>query len=322
MVIQSTASGGTGIRKGMVLVHGAGHFIPTDAQFVEDKIAGFVDHGINFRAAFYTDVPNSPFNDAVAHAVALRNEFLHTALLATLAALPTPTLVGAFATLSPDLLHAALTYMTQPGTPLYNLLAQYTVPGPVQQAFSQLQTLMQVIPGQSSPAQPAGTAAANTMDINCVIWEVLHYLFDPNTNQRLRALVQPTIDEAVAECDEVVLVSHSLGTVISYDILRNAPATYKGKISNWFTLGCPLGKVASAIPTFQQLGNISYYTVKRWYNFYAAKDLVASPIGPVLAREQSYLIHDVFMDFGADPLAAHDYLHNDETLIYISQTMI
>ncbi len=80
--------------------------------------------------------------------------------------------------------------------------------------------------------------------------DVHHYLFDANFSPRpgeeyqvqehIRRLFVEQLKKDSAACDGAhVVVSHSMGTVISYDCLKNVPDC--PRISGYMTLGSPLG---------------------------------------------------------------------------------
>jgi hypothetical protein len=96
-------------------------------------------------------------------------------------------------------------------------------------------------------------------------------------NDRLRELAIDRVAEAVNEAnDEIVLLGHSLGSVVAYDFVRNRPG---GSIRGFMTLGAPLGlptmlrRIAS--PQFPE-------RAARWANFFESRDFVT---GGVRLRE-------------------------------------
>lgn len=118
--------------------------------------------------------------------------------------------------------------------------------------------------------------------------------------------------------DDIVLVSHSLGTLVAFDVLHDC-ADAINRISYWVTMGCPLAKV-QRLGKRGDLGHIGYQTIRRWYNIYDTTDIVANALGP-LFPSMNYFLYDIFVDVAKDPLPAHDYMTNPETLDILAAIM-
>lgn len=84
-------------------------------------------------------------------------------------------------------------------------------------------------------------------------------------------IVRDEIDSIVAEkipAEPVVVVGHSLGSVVAYHILRNRATS----VPHFVTLGCPLGIQTIA----RRLAPLRYPAqVGSWVNFYDERDVVA-----------------------------------------------
>jgi hypothetical protein len=127
--------------------------------------------------------------------------------------------------------------------------------------------------------------------------EAYYYLFDKEykradgvtfqVRRDLRKKLTDTLAAASAKADKVILVSHSMGTIIAYDVLRNCPDCVQ--VDTLITLGSPLGvrEVQDELIAVdarqidfpaEKLGN--------WINIY-------DPLDPVC---------------GADPRFANDFL--------------
>lgn len=150
------------------------------------------------------------------------------------------------------------------------------------------------------------------------IEEVIAYVFNLNTAPQIRERVRATLDQAAEEFDEIVLVSHSLGTVVAFDILSQDADKYK--IAQWFTLGCPLAKLVKTRVREADLGAIKTQNVARWWNVYDTNDFVADVIGAYFHRED-FRVHDIFVEVAPTMPAAHDYLANQETQIMLADAM-
>ena len=98
----------------------------------------------------------------------------------------------------------------------------------------------------------------------------------------IRTGVQNTLHDALRLVDaaspsnRTIIVSHSQGTIISYDVLREAGASYQG-LKTWITMGCPLGKYLRFPLNWggQQWGMPGQV---RWLNLFDRKDLVGKEL--------------------------------------------
>lgn len=162
--------------------------------------------------------------------------------------------------------------------------------------------------------QARGIATASFLGIDGAIFdtikEVVVYLFDPDPAQKIQARVIAALDQAAAEFDEIVLVAHSLGTVVAFDALKQFAPRYK--IAAWFTLGCPLGKLVKTRVRTSDLGAIPAGPIARWHNLYDTNDIVADVIGSFL-HTPAFRIHDIFVEVAPTMPGAHDYFLNPET---------
>ncbi|WP_295432894.1 hypothetical protein [uncultured Thiodictyon sp.] len=89
-----------------------------------------------------------------------------------------------------------------------------------------------------------------------------------------RAGVKSEINKIVAadltDTEPMVVVGHSLGSVVGYSVLREDPRTLK--VPLYLTVGCPLG----VRPIRDQFRPLKFPTpAKAWYNAYDDRDVVA-----------------------------------------------
>lgn len=127
--------------------------------------------------------------------------------------------------------------------------------------------------------------------------EAYYYLFDKEYTRsgdgarfRVRATLRQRLLDALAlaagKADKTILVSHSMGTMIAYDVLRNCPQC--PPVDTLITLGSPLG-VEEVQDELKAPGastvDFPAATLARWINVY-------DPLDPVC---------------GADPRFANDY---------------
>ncbi len=327
-------------RKGkvMVLVHGAGHFTVGDFKHVLEEVKRRTGHAIAGLPALYTDVPSSaPLakaaqekpSESIDFAAKFRKEFVRDALIRAFGDVSAPALLNNVTSVPPHVMdHAELERQIHSASDVE-----------IQSATMTLARAYPEVPISKWMSQITASVPRG-IDVNTTIWETWHYLFDENVRTRIMGLVKNKLDSAHQQYEEVVLVSHSLGTVITFEILRDQADSY-GKISQWFTLGCPLAKLsraeqffnsesnlASAKARFQNLGAISDKNVGWWLNLYDVGDLIADVLGPRLARTvpsnvhtDGYLIHDLFVKVGTDPMSSHDYFRSGDTLDMIARVM-
>jgi hypothetical protein len=126
--------------------------------------------------------------------------------------------------------------------------------------------------------------------------EAYYFLFDKEyvrsdgakfmVRQELRSRLLRELAAAHALAEKVVVVSHSMGTMVAYDVLRNAPEC--PPVDTLFTLGSPLG--IREVQDELVAANADHVdfpaaTLERWINVY-------DPLDPIC---------------GADPHLANDY---------------
>lgn len=140
-------------------------------------------------------------------------------------------------------------------------------------------------------------ALADTID------EVVQYVFNRTAASRIQARVKKSFDQA-KKFDEIVIVSHSLGTVVAFDVLKQFANQYN--VTQWFTMGCPLVKLLKARIRPSDVGQISEMHIARWYNLYDTNDFVSDVIGAFFNVPGLY-IHDIFVDNAPAMPGAHDY---------------
>lgn len=314
--------------KVLVLIHGAGHFDENYQDWVVAQIQRRLNRPIVCLAVRYSPIIENPGragtlaraggNDSTAQFQnAFQYEFAREALLRALASMGTGQLFGIIST------QAAPAELKL----LNDLLAQFQTPQAAQIRSSLLSELGHLFPGvplgdwlmKLIVPRNAVDAARDLakIDLPGIIREVALYLGNTSVREQIKAELKTRLEQAT-RYDEIVLVSHSLGAIIAFDVLRECADAY-GSIAAWFTLGCPLQKVARiGYPT--DLGKISSATVHAWFNLYDTTDIVAGPIGPLFAAAR-YPLYDVFVDVGLDPMGSHDYFRDSPTLDLIAREM-
>lgn len=162
-----------------------------------------------------------------------------------------------------------------------------------------------------APPQTVPRAATEAAELEIASWlpapvkqaiikraamEAYYFLFDKeyvrNDGERfqvrreLRNRLLTCLDQARQKSDKIVLVTHSMGTIVAYDVLRNCPVC--PPVDTLFTLGSPLGIKEvqdELIATGKQRMDFPAATLGRWINVY-------DPLDPIC---------------GADPRFANDY---------------
>jgi hypothetical protein len=142
----------------------------------------------------------------------------------------------------------------------------------------------------------------------------------------VRTAVQQVVHDKLAEAHRVapgvpiVLATHSQGTIISYDVLRQAGGSYP-QLRTWITQGSPLGKYL----TLFQWGaeRLGIPTTLRWLNLWDAEDLVGKALDPlVLWQDRGWddlRPLDVQVDNVRRAHDAHDHWHNPEVVAHIKE---
>jgi hypothetical protein len=102
---------------------------------------------------------------------------------------------------------------------------------------------------------------------------VAAYLGDKAYAAKMRKVLRDQLKVAQASGKPIVLVSHSLGSVIAYDVLRKLDF----EIARWYTVGCPLDKLVRIRARTSRLGKIPR-VVASWHNLYDTHDWVANEL--------------------------------------------
>ena len=110
-----------------------------------------------------------------------------------------------------------------------------------------------------------GASSASILLVTRDVYKYLNYI-------GVRDSVESGIIMAVNNDQEAVIVSHSLGTVVAYNILQREGRSRKWKIPLFLTLGSPLGITAIR----RAISPIKHPSVvRKWFNAFDEKDLVA-----------------------------------------------
>jgi hypothetical protein len=110
------------------------------------------------------------------------------------------------------------------------------------------------------------------------------YLTNYETGSAIRSRLQQHLEPSLRSGDDVCLVSHSMGCIVSYDVLwkYSRMSEYEGirnrKISSWITLGNPLGEPGVQENLYDAKVDASGRfptNIEHWTNIAAHDDFVA-----------------------------------------------
>ncbi len=117
--------------------------------------------------------------------------------------------------------------------------------------------------------------------------EAYYFLFDKEfvrkdgrrsqVRAELRERLKDTLKTAREQADKVVVISHSMGTMIAYDVLRNCPDS--SHVDVLFTLGSPLGikEVQDELAATGDGVDFPAAKLGAWFNFYDPLDPICGP---------------------------------------------
>lgn len=83
-------------------------------------------------------------------------------------------------------------------------------------------------------------------------WDLAVYLTSQRVGSDIRARLQDALKQALAEGDDICLVTHSMGCMVAYDVFwkYSFRSEYEDRreddanpVKLWLTLGCPLGEI-------------------------------------------------------------------------------
>jgi hypothetical protein len=158
--------------------------------------------------------------------------------------------------------------------------------------------------------------------------DVAYYLTDEQIRGDVLHIVQDAITAARQDHDGVVVVAHSLGTVVAYDALRTSDTLRPV----WFlvTAGSPLGLPAvwhnlvgsHAGAAGPALPDIDTQAIPRWLNAYDVRDVVAliHPLRDVF-RDGRSVIRDVVTHNPTGPHSITDYLSDPDVASAVATAM-
>ncbi len=148
--------------------------------------------------------------------------------------------------------------------------------------------------------------------------QISGYLFNPQIYNRIQARMCEGLERAAEQADSLVVVGHSLGSLVAFDALRAIGSRFN--VATFFTLGCPLAKLRRLGLRPADLGEITHRCVREWQNWYGLTDPISNALGAEFPRP-GYRLRDVFVFIAPFLPASHDYLRNHEVLAGIADAL-
>ncbi len=110
--------------------------------------------------------------------------------------------------------------------------------------------------------------------------DVACYICHNEERERVRSFVREALIRLAArhDVDQIILNTHSNGTVIAFDVLGSLPKEAVDKIKVFVTAGSPLRKYVNLFHWGTEFR--CHYEFKPWYNFWDELDPVADPLEP------------------------------------------
>jgi hypothetical protein len=157
---------------------------------------------------------------------------------------------------------------------------------------------------QENTQSPVRSVGGTLISLADTVNDVVQYFYNPSMRSAIQMRLRERLAEAAGAFDHTLLVSHSLGTVIAFDVLRQMASAYN--IHTWFTTGSPLGKLAQLGQVTSDVGQITGESIAAWHNLFDPSDVVASALSGAFA----FPLKDVVVENGAGMLNSHNYWGN------------
>lgn len=137
------------------------------------------------------------------------------------------------------------------------------------------------------------------------------------TTEGLRGAILRYILDHIPAKGEILLIGHSLGSVIAIDLLDHLPADLK--VKRFITIGSPANSEALHRGSERLLKKFPYSSVLDWINFFSARDIVTMGRGltSVFPGSQDCAVNIT----GVDQHGADRYLSHPAVVRLISNTL-
>jgi hypothetical protein len=155
-------------------------------------------------------------------------------------------------------------------------------------------------------------------DLRLTMHEVGGYLKNVNgIGDEIRAMLKKTLDASWSMGSRVLLIGHSLGSVIAYDTLweLSQAESRTGRVDLFLTLGSPLGTcfVRRRLRGMDRPGRARFPTlIRRWINFSARGELTA--LRPALRPFFGAMVDLGLLESFADHTDIYNHYHGDKGL--------
>lgn len=129
--------------------------------------------------------------------------------------------------------------------------------------------------------------ALNTLLIRYATPDMAEYLVSHDTGSLVRGRLHAILAPALANGDDICLVAHSMGAIVSYDVLwkyshMSEYAAFRAtdpKLSLFLTIGCPLGELGVRNNLldgrYPETEKYPRGIIDEWWNFHAEDDYIA-----------------------------------------------
>jgi hypothetical protein len=153
-------------------------------------------------------------------------------------------------------------------------------------------------------AAVAGDSTGANMEVRGLAGDLL-YVGDPARRCAAEERLLTAVSQARAEHRPVIVVAHSLGSLVAYGALRSGSISADATIHRLVTLGSPLGAAELRELVFKDgvTGPVKLPTsVRSWVNIREPRDPIAVP----LSGADSTTLRDLVGSGSADGVDAHD----------------
>lgn len=153
-----------------------------------------------------------------------------------------------------------------------------------------------------------GRRAAMAADVAA---DVGNYIARNGVRTAMQNVLHEKLGEAQSSLVPVIVVSHSQGTIVSYDVLRQAGANYP-TLKTWITMGSPLKKYF-AFPLRWGRQLLGMPPGIRWVNLYDRADFVGKDLRGAIKWQKPRPV-DRLVDNEKHAGGPHDHWHNPQVV--------
>ena len=149
--------------------------------------------------------------------------------------------------------------------------------------------------------------------------DLSRYYEEDDIKDKLRSLLREALDPHLNNGERIMLISHSMGTIIAYDVLREIGKDNPShRLAHFVTIGSPLGLPHVVHMAREEWGMLRTPSiVDRWTNFADRRDPVAFDVhlaDDYEANDRSVKVRDdlVINDYGGISHKSYGYLRTPE----------